>query len=122
MRHRNEAPKARWAGPPPADSVEPEASDAGIVPAFRPTDVGPFSPKCFAPGDRQWVKVADPRHPDAPTLLYKTLLHPDIYRSWADLFVVAASLDSTVLHAQAGKGEPKADPGTPAIERTRVNT
>ena len=117
-RHRNEAPKARWAAPPPADSAEPEASDAGDDPVFRPVNVGPFSPKWFAPGDGEWVKVADPRRPEAPALLYKTLLHPDINRSWADLFVVAASLDSTVLHAQAGKGEPKADPGTPAIERT----
>ncbi len=117
-RHRNEAPKARWAAPPPAESPEPITNDAGTVPSFRPSNVGPVSAKWFAPGDGEWVKVPDPRHPDWPTLLYKTLLHPDVNRSWADLFVVAASLDSAVLHAQAGKGEPRADPGTPAVERT----
>ena len=117
-RHRNEAPKARWAAPPPAPTAESPTIDAGVATCFHPANVGPVSPKWFAPGDGEWVKVPDPRHPDWPALLYKTLLHPDINRSWADLFVVAASLDSAVLHARPGTGEPRADPGTPAIVRT----
>jgi hypothetical protein len=117
-RHHNEAPKARWAAPPPAEPEPPPEVDAGTAANFRPANVGPYSTKWFAPGDGEWVKVPDPRHPDAPALLYKTLLHPDVYRSWADLFVVAASLDSALLHARAGTGEPKADVGTPAVART----
>ena len=120
LRHRDEAPKARWAAPPPADPEPPPTigDDAGTARSFRPSNVGPFSRKWFAPGDGEWVKVPDPRRPEAPAVLYKTLLHPDIFRSWADLFVVAASLDSAVLHARAGTGEPRADPGAPAIDRT----
>jgi hypothetical protein len=117
-RHRNEAPKALWAPPPPVESAEPSAADAGTAPSFRPANVGPFSKKWFAPGDGEWVKVPDPRHPDEPALLYKTLLHPDVNRSWADLFVVAVSLDAATLNARAGTREPKADPGTAAVTRT----
>ena len=117
-RHRNEAPKARWAAPPPEASAQPEQSDASTPPSFHPKHVGPFSPKWYAPGDGEWVPIPDPRRPDESPLLFKTLVHPDVNRSWADLFVVAVSLDATLLHACAGKGEPKADPGTPAVTRT----
>ena len=116
-RHRNEAPKARWApvsSDPVAQSVQ---SDAGAEASFHPASVGPFSAKWHAPGDGDWVPIADPRRPQEPPLLYKTLLHPDVNRSWADLFVVAVSLDHTLLHACAGTGEPRADPGTPAVAR-----
>ena len=116
-RHQNEAPKARWATPSEPAAPEPEVSDAGTAPSFRPKHVGPFSKKWFAPGDGEWVPIADPREPAAAPLLYKTLLHPDINRSWAELFVVAVALDATQLHACAGTGEPKADPGTPAVAR-----
>ena len=118
FRHKNEAPKARWAAPPEAEAADPPVEDAGADPVFHPAHVGPFSKKWFAPGDGEWVKVPDPRHPDESPLLYKTLLHPDVNRSWADLFVVAVSLDAAALHARAGTGEPKADPGTPAVTRT----
>jgi len=123
LRHRNEAPKARWAAAPPDTSDAPAAdTDAGAAaaaaPAFRPASVGPFSKKWFAPGDGDWVKVPDPRHPELPALLFKTLIHPDINRSWADLFVAAVSLDDAVLHLRPGTGEPKADAGVPAVKRT----
>jgi len=123
FRHRNEAPKARWAAPSPEVAEAPSA-DAGVgttavgAQGFRPTSAGPFSKKWFAPRDGEWVKVPDPRHPELPPLLYKTLIHPDVNRSWADLFVVAVSLDEATLRARAGTGEPKADPGAPAIKRT----
>lgn len=122
FRHRNEAPKARWAAPP-EEVAEAVVADAGTgtlagAQAFRPTPVGPFSKKWFAPGDGEWVKIPDPRHPELPALLYKTLIHPDIHRSWADLFVVAVSLDEATLHARAGTGEPKSDPGAPELRRT----
>src|SRR5664279_5704796 len=117
-RHRNEAPKARWAAPAPVESAEPVQPDAATIPIFRPSKVGPVSAKWFAPGDGEWIPVPDPRHPDKPALLYKTLLHPDINRSWADLFVAAISLEGTVLHARAGTGEPRADVGTPTVVRT----
>ena len=124
FRHSNEAPKARWAAPP--SEVAEAAADAGTeteanataAHAFHPASVGPFSKKWFAPGDGEWVKVPDPRHPELPALLYKTLIHPDINRSWADLFVAAVSLDEALLHAVAGTGEPKSDPGAPAFKRT----
>ena len=121
FRHRNEPPKARWAAPPAEVTASPNANAgarAAQTQEFRPVPAGPFSKKWFAPGDGEWVKVADPRHPELPALLYKTLIHPDINRSWADLFIVAVSLDEASLHARAGTGEPKADPGVPVMKRT----
>jgi hypothetical protein len=121
-RHRHEAPRARWVVPPHVkvpDKPKPTSeTPAQKQPEFRPADVGPLSTKWHAPGDGEWVAMADPRHRQAPPLMYKTLLHPDPTRSWADLFVAAISLDGASLHLCAGKHEPKADPGTPAVERT----
>lgn len=115
-RHRNEVPKARWS-PVVEPPAAPVTDDAGVAVSFQPISVGPFSSKWHAPGDGEWVPIADPRHPHDPPLMYKTLLHPDVNRSWADLFVVAVSLDYTRLHARAGTGEPRADVGTPTVQR-----
>src|SRR5512142_833017 len=115
-RHGNEVPKARWT-PVAEPPVQPVIDDAGVAVNFHPVSVGPFSTKWHAPGDGEWVPIADPRHPNDPPLMYKTLLHPDVNRSWADLFVVAVSLEHTQLHARAGTGEPRADTGTPAVPR-----
>jgi hypothetical protein len=116
-RHRNEAPQARWSAPVTEPPNQAEATDAGVAVNFQPASVGPFSKKWHAPGDGDWAPIADPRRPNDPPLLYKTLLHPDVNRSWADLFVVAVSLDYTLLHARAGTGEPRSDTGTPAVAR-----
>jgi hypothetical protein len=83
--------------PPPA---EPE------LPAFRPRAVGPLYPEVQAPGDGRWVKLPE----DAPledALMYKTLLHPDTERAWAELFVVALDLRRIRLHFVPGTLEPQ---------------
>lgn len=108
---RNEAPKTYWEVPsaasaapvPPRKSVDPETS----LSPFRPADVGPVHQKWSAPGDGVWVPIQDPRRPQEQPYLYKTLLHPDPYRSWADVFVVAVDLRRTQLHVVAGYQEPK---------------
>jgi hypothetical protein len=116
-RHRNEVPKARWT-PPVAEPLTAVATEAaGALVTFHPASVGPFSSKWHAPGDGDWVPIADPRHASAPPLMFKTLLHPDVNRSWADLFVVAVSLEHAQLHARAGTGEPRSDNGVPAVPR-----
>jgi hypothetical protein len=128
---RGEAPQAHW-DVPPADSTptappEPEPvatapGDAGLAaldgaPAtdgaapshdyvFHPKKVGPMLPEVAAKGDGSWVPVADPGHPGASTVLYKTLLHVDAKRPWAELYVVAMDVRALHFVAVAGTKEP----------------
>jgi hypothetical protein len=108
---KDEQPKAYWDVPEedPQPAAQPASADGGApsLPAFRPKDVGPVHEKWSAPGDGQWVAIKDPRRPDEKPYLFKTLLHPDKFRSWAELFVVAVDLRRTELYPMAGYREPK---------------
>lgn len=110
----DEAPKAYWEVPTGSAAVpEPAPSpsaDAGPPPPppFQPKDVGPLHGALAAQGDGVWVAVPDPAKPSAPPLMYKTLIHPDRKRPWAELFVVAMDLTQIELHLVAGSAEPRA--------------
>lgn len=110
---KDDKPKAYWEVPADssADSVA-EVLDAGAdapppLPPFRPKDVPPVHASWSAPGDGKWVKISDPRRPKEPAYMFKTLLHPDKNRSWAELFVVAVDLRRARVQAVAGYREPK---------------
>jgi hypothetical protein len=90
-------------GPPPPPA--PDANDG--VSLFRPADVGPVYASSSAPGDGQWVVLPDGTSPE-DARMYKTLLHPDDTRSWAELFVVALDLRRIRLYLVAGTQEPQA--------------
>lgn len=123
---KNEPPKAYWEVPAPAalPSVATPAAegDAGAprLAPFRPKNPGPALKKGWsAPGDGEWVPIRDPRRPNEEPYLYKTLLHPDKNRSWAEVFVVAIDLRRVRLYPVAGSQEPKADnPEGEKYERT----
>jgi hypothetical protein len=112
---KDETPKAYWAVP----SAAPAASIAGapsstaavkdLLPPFRPADPGPALKKWSAPGDGIWVPINDPRRPGEQPYMYKTLLHPDITRGWAEVFVVAVDLRRVDVYTMAGSREPKAE-------------
>jgi len=61
---------------------------------------------CAAPGDGQWVPLST--EASAQTRMYKTLLHPDGERSWAELFVVAIDLPRVRMYLVPGTREPQA--------------
>lgn len=116
---RGEKPKAYWEVPTAApeaepvveDEAKPDAGGPEPTPAprsFRPDPVGPVHASWSAPGDGHWVPIAMPDLPASPPLLYKTLLHPDKNRSWAELFVVAFDLTQVDIHLLAGTREPRA--------------
>ncbi|MET0594266.1 MAG: phosphodiester glycosidase family protein [Polyangiaceae bacterium] len=109
---RGEAPAAHWSVPesPPAPRRDETALGAADdeLPLFLPDNVGPFAREVAAKGDGVWVPVADFAEPDEPPVVYKTLLHPDVERSYAEVFVVAVDLRRTRLHAVAGTLEPEA--------------
>lgn len=120
---KNEAPKAYWSvpkPPPPApvQSVAEAPPERPEIPAFRPKDPGPAHKKWSAAGDGIWVPIVDPRRPDEKPYMYKTLLHPDPTRSWAEVFVVAVDLPRVDVYVMAGRQEPKTDdPKTESYER-----
>src|SRR4051812_2247555 len=95
---KNEPPKAYW-HVPDATAASAVATSAaaplGSAPAtsapatagtFRPANPGPALKEWSAPGDGEWLGVVDVRHPDEPPRMFKTLLHPDKGRSWAEVF------------------------------------
>ncbi len=118
--HRTgEAPQTYWQVPeddaptPTQDAGEPDAS-----PAFRPSDVGPMA--FHATGDGKWIAVATQGEGGKP-LAYKTLIHPDSARAWAELFVVAIDLSRIHLRAVAGSVDPEAStPEGRAAQRPAV--
>lgn len=112
-----ERPRSYWHAPPAARAAPSTQTlrapgpggDAADAPAFRPADVGPLFPDAAAAGDGVWVPVQIPGGEGDAPLLYKTLVHPDRKRPWAELFVVA--MDARRLHVSivAGTDEPGAD-------------
>jgi len=109
---KDEKPKAYWDVPAqeeeePKPAASAESPEAPAAPKFRPKDVGPVHESWSAPGDGQWVKITDPRRPKEPAYMFKTLVHPDKFRSWAELFVVAVDLSRVDLFAVAGYREPQ---------------
>lgn len=116
--YADEAPQAHWEVDEPElpsisdaiDDASPELlvkSPAGEAAAvvevkpFRPRDVGPMYPEQAAPGDGRWVAVGD------SSIAYKTLIHPDKERSYAELFIAAIDLSRVDVHASAGTLEPE---------------
>ena len=115
---KNEPPKAYWQVPG-AESAAPSAAQSSAVPvavarpsvseAFHPANPGPALKEWSAPGDGEWLGLADVRHPGEPPRMYKTLLHPDKGRSWAEVFVVAIDLKQVHLYPVLGTQEPQPD-------------
>jgi hypothetical protein len=112
---RNEAPRAHWAIPEsPAKPGSERAVDgdpaeeSSGVPLFLPKDVGPFTREVAAKGDGVWLPLADYGEGNDPVVIFKTLLHPDKERPWAEVFIIAVDLRRTRLRAVAGSIEPEA--------------
>lgn len=111
---KNDKPKAYWnvepkKAPPKQAPSEPKPAAKVTLPPFEPQNPGPVHASWSAPGDGEWVPIADPRHPNDEVRMLKTLLHPDKNRSWAELFVVAVDLRRVAIHPVVGYQEPKSD-------------
>jgi len=104
---RGEAPVAYWEVTTAASAAPPVPALSGEPAPFRPTDVGPIIPEYAAPGDGAWMPIADAQRPEAPALMYKTLLHPDARRPWSAVAIVAVDLASVDLRFVMGRREPE---------------
>ncbi len=117
---KNEAPKAYWNVPsataeasasaaPSTSAAVAEPAPPAAGPSFKLENPGPALKDWSAPGDGEWVAVHDVRHPEEAPRMYKTLLHPDKGRSWAEVFVVAIDVKQVELFPVAGTQEPQPD-------------
>lgn len=79
---------------------------APLVGTVAPASIAPPYPEVAAAGDGVWVPVPDPEHPEAPAVMYKTLLHPDPERPYAELFIVSMPSAQVKLTSVPGTEEP----------------
>jgi hypothetical protein len=91
----------------PADAVTAPSAPAAPEPrAFAPKNIKLPFPEVAAQGDGVWVPVADPEHPEAAPVMFKTLIHPDPERPYAELFIVAMPSAVINLRSVPGTEEP----------------
>jgi hypothetical protein len=91
-----------------SDGAAPLAP-APLAPVFTPLRVQPPFPEVAAEGDGVWVPVPDPERPDAPAVMYKTLIHPDPERRYTELFIVAMPSSLVKLSSVPGTEEPASE-------------
>jgi hypothetical protein len=122
---RNDKPRAYWVVPAARATAKRAATAPSTpvlpsAPPFEPRDVGPMS-AAAAPGDGAWLPLVPVNVGDERVRMYKTLLHPDAERAWAELFVVAIDLRSVELSLVPGTREPAAtEPEALALQRPGV--
>lgn len=119
----NDKPKIYWKVPekaaqiptPPVQQALQQDANGGNgeqeskLPPFAPPEPGPAHQRWSAEGDGVWVPLGDPRRPGEEPRMFKTLLHPDDSRSWAELFVVAVDLRTVSVMPMMGYQEPRSD-------------
>jgi len=91
--------------------------DVTVQRALAPAAVSAPFPRVAGAGDGTWSAVPT-RVGDAP--LYRTMLHPDPERSYAELFVFALELSRFEVHAVAGSIEPRSEKPLAGVERPGV--
>lgn len=115
---KDKRPRAYWKVPPalsatPALAIPAPSTSVSDAPPPKPpftlASVGPVFTEAAAEGDGVWVPMTDPRRPGEAARMYKTLLHPDKSRSWAEVFVVAIDLGSVEVMPVMGYQEPRTE-------------
>lgn len=114
-RYKDAKPKTFWDTPSAAASAPPPTfipaavtstnADAGPV-TFPPPDFTPPVASVAAEGDGRWIPMVNPLAPNDPTVMMKTVVHPDAKRGFAAVAVVAIDLAHVDLRLVAGKEEP----------------
>jgi hypothetical protein len=95
-----------------------EELPATLALEHRPPNVTAPYPAVAAAGDGVWSAV--PVRTGGTRALFRTLIHPDPQRSYAELFVFALDLSKLSVHATAGSIEPKSTDSTPSAARPGV--
>jgi hypothetical protein len=85
------------------------------VSSNRPLDAAVLYPGVASKEDGIWQPVS--LQVGGPTAIYRTIVHPDPERAYAELFVFALDLSKLRVHAAAGSIEPKTESSRPAPAR-----
>jgi hypothetical protein len=107
-----------------SDSTPPELMSAArvdsslAVSANRPSDFEPLHRGVASKEDGIWQPVTL-RTGDSSSI-YRTIVHPDPERAYAELFVFALDLSKLRVHAAAGSIEPKSEATLAGVERDGV--
>jgi len=102
----------------PAALLAPNEPDVqALTRALAPSNVAPLYPAVAAAEDGVF-RAMPTRFGDVP--IYRTMLHPDRERAYAELFVFALDLSKLSVHTVAGSIEPKSDRSLPGVERPGV--
>lgn len=102
-RYADEEPTKFWEAPPTTKEGVSAGPAAGGF--FPEPFVAPY-PEVATPADGIWVPIVDSRDPEAPSAMFKALVHPDPRRTFAALAVVAIDASSFELHLMPGTAEP----------------
>jgi hypothetical protein len=103
---------------PAALLVVPDEQPATLALEHRPANVEPPYPGVSTREDGTWIPVTT-RTGGTPAL-FRTMIHPDPSRSYAELFAFALDLSKLELHAVAGSIEPKSPTPIPGVSRPGV--
>jgi hypothetical protein len=105
--------------PEPTGVFGPATGDNVLrVGTFAPHRARPPFAQVAANDDGVWYPVRDPARLSAPPFAYRTMIHPDPERSFAELFVVALPVRQIALHLVPGTREPETNnPEAARLER-----
>jgi len=73
---------------------------------FSPRPIPPLDPSLAAPGEGLWTPMPNAFDPSAVPLMYKSFLHPDSSRPYAQVAIVALDATRLRLRVVAGTREP----------------
>ncbi len=93
---------------PPVAPAQPPSVAIPSAPQnlFVPRPITLLDPSLAAPGEGLWTPMPNAFDPAAAPLMYKTFLHPDAARPYAQVAIVALDATRLRLHAVAGTREP----------------
>jgi len=102
----------------PSELLVSVAEAKSADPASGPRAIGALYPATASPEDGAWQAV-DTRAGNSGAI-YRTIVHPDSERVYAELFVFALDLSKLSVHAVAGSVEPKSTAPGIAVARPGV--
>lgn len=102
----------------PSELLPATTDSKPTVEVTAPRSVGALYPQTASTEDGNWQAVST--RAGQSGAMYRTIIHPDAERAYAELFVFALDLSKVSLHAVAGSIEPKSADPAPNAARPGV--
>ena len=104
----------------PSELLVNVAEVTSTAEAVAPAPVGALYPATASAEDGTWQAVNARAGAGESGAMYRTIVHPDSERVYAELFVFALDLSKLSVHAVAGSIEPKSAEPMPGVTRPGV--